>query len=151
MRDFDDGAVRVSGWARIQGPFARKEGQRVGDFLKSLSLLLPDTYMERGEVVRTLQDGSKRFLAFNVTKALGGDPRHNLLLENRDDIELYRIGDLRLPLSVTVLGPVTRPGRFEFIQGMRPRIYCSGRECLLPAQTGMWRNWPITVRGEVRM
>ncbi len=119
LRDFDAGAVSVRGWTRIQGLFARKDGQRVGDILKSFSLLLPDTYMERGELVRTLPDGSKRFLPFSLSGALAGDPEQDILLENRDVIELYRIGDLRLPLSVTVLGPVTRPGKFEFIQGMR--------------------------------
>jgi protein involved in polysaccharide export with SLBB domain len=75
--------------------------------------------MERGELVRTLPDGSKQFLPFNVTKAMTGDPGHNLLLANRDAIELYRIGDLRLPRTLTVIGPVTKPGTFEFIEGMR--------------------------------
>jgi protein involved in polysaccharide export with SLBB domain len=119
MRGFDEGAVSVRGWARIQGIFARKEGQRLGDFLKSLSLVLPDTYLERGELVRTQPDGSKRFLIFNVTKAMAGDAAHDFILENRDVIDLYRVGDLRQPLSLTVVGPVTRPGMFEFIPGMR--------------------------------
>jgi protein involved in polysaccharide export with SLBB domain len=81
--------------------------------------VLPDTYLERGELVRTLPDGSKRFLSFNITKAMAGEEDHNLVLEGRDAIELYRVGDLRLPLTLTVVGPVTRPGKFEFIQGMR--------------------------------
>lgn len=119
LRDWDEGAVEISGWARVQGLFARKQGQRVGDLLKNLNLALPDTYLERGELVRTLADGSRRFQSFNLTKAVAGDAGHDLLLENRDQIELYRIGDLRLPLTLTVMGPVTRPGKFEFIEGMR--------------------------------
>ncbi len=119
LRDFDEGAVSVKGWARVQGVFARREGQRVGDLLKNFSLVLPDTYLERGELVRTLPDGSKRFLSFNITKAMAGEDGHNLPLEGRDSIELYRIGDPRVPLSLTVVGPLTRPGKCEFIPGMR--------------------------------
>lgn len=119
VQDFNEDSVTVSGWARIQGQFARKDGQRVGEFLRSLSLVLPDTYMERGELVRTLPDGSKRYFAFNVAKALDGDAEHDLELQGRDAIELYRIGDLRLPKTLTVVGPVSMPGKFEFIEGMR--------------------------------
>ena len=43
----------MSGWTRIQGTFARPEGMRVGDLLRSFDLLLPDTYLGRGEIVRT--------------------------------------------------------------------------------------------------
>jgi protein involved in polysaccharide export with SLBB domain len=119
LRDYKDGAVTVGGWARVQGLFARKEGQGVGDLLKSLSLVLPDTYMERGELVRTLPDGTRRYQSFDLTKALAGDEASNLRLENRDDIELYRISDLRQSQTLTVLGPVSRSGTFEYLQGMR--------------------------------
>jgi len=94
-RDVNEGAVTIGGWTRVQGAFALDPGQRVGDFLKQMSLVLPDTYMERGELVRTQADGSKHYQAFNVAKAMAGDPEHNLLLEKRDAVELYRVGDLR--------------------------------------------------------
>ena len=119
LRESQEKAIKVGGWARVQGTFAREEGQGVGDFLKKLSLVLPDTYMERGELVRTLVDGTKQYFAFNLAKALAGDASHNLALMDRDAIELYRVGDFRLPKTLTVTGPVTRPGSFEFIEGMR--------------------------------
>jgi protein involved in polysaccharide export with SLBB domain len=119
LRNYDEGAVTIEGWSRVQGQFARKDGQRVGDLLKSFSVVLPDTYLARGELVRVLPDGSKRFMSFNVAKAMAGDAGHNLVLENRDTIELYRVGDLRLPLTLSVVGPLTKPGTFEFIKGMR--------------------------------
>jgi len=119
LLEMPEGAVSVSGWARVQGLFAMKPGQRLGDFLKGASVLMPDTYMERGELVRTNPDGTRTYLPFNVAKALAGDEAHSLPLLKGDSIELYRIGDLRLPLTLTVNGPVTRPGTFPFIQGMR--------------------------------
>ena len=111
--------VQISGWARIPGFFARTEGLRIGDLLKRDAQVLPDTYRARGEVVRTALDGTTRFLAFDLDRALAGDAAHNLLLEDRDRIELFRMEDLRLPEFVTVLGPVARPGTYAFHDGMR--------------------------------
>ena len=119
QRDSLERAVKVAGWARVQGTFARTDGQGVGALLKKLSLVLPDTYLERGELVRSLPDGSKQFFAFNLTRAMAGEAAHDIVLEDRDAIELYRIGDLRLPKTLEVVGPVLRPGFFEFIDGMR--------------------------------
>jgi len=111
--------VQVLGWARVPGTFARTEGSRVGDLLRRESQVLPDTYRARGEVVRTSLEGTTRFLVFDVDKALAGDPGHDLLLEDRDRVELFRMEDLRLPRYVSVLGPVARPGTYAFHEGMR--------------------------------
>lgn len=119
LRGFRLKSVKVAGWARVQGVFSREDGQRVGDLLKRYNILLPDTYLERGELVNVLANGSKRFTVFNVARALDGDPRDNLVLQDRDEIDLFRIGDLRLQRFLKVVGPVERPGKYEFIEGMR--------------------------------
>lgn len=119
LRDAKGRSVLVSGWARTLGVFARQEGDRAGSFIARNSLLLPDTYLERGELVRTLSDGSRQFRAFNVARAVKGEDGDSPELQDRDEIVLYRIGDVRLPLTLTVTGPLTRPGTFEFLKGMR--------------------------------
>lgn len=111
--------VRVAGWARVPGTYARNEGLRVGDLLKRDAQVLPDTYLSRGEVVHTSQDGLTRYQSFDVQKALLGDPSHNILLEDRDRIELSRQDSFRLPRTVSILGPVARPGVQTFHEGMR--------------------------------
>ncbi|WP_285573543.1 polysaccharide biosynthesis/export family protein [Geothrix limicola] len=118
-REWTGPVVEVAGWARTPGVFARTEGLRVGDLLKRDGQILPDTYRARGEVVRTAVDGTTRFVAFDLDRALAGDASQNLLLEDRDRIELFRMEALRMPKFVTVLGPVARPGTFEFHDGMR--------------------------------
>ncbi len=119
LRDQVERAVQVRGWARIPGTFARVDGLRVGDLLKRENQLLPDTYLGRGEIVRTAPGGNTSYLAFDVAKAVAEDPSHNLLLEDRDRVELYRLDDFRLRRTVKVLGPVSRPGTFDFHEGMR--------------------------------
>ena len=111
--------IELSGWVRVPGTFARTEGMRLADLLKHDEQILPDTYRARGELVHTATDGSTRFQSFDVDKALAGDAVHNLLLEDRDRVELFRLEDLRLPTFVTVLGPVSRPGTYRFHVGMR--------------------------------
>jgi protein involved in polysaccharide export with SLBB domain len=118
-REHTGPVVEVTGWARVPGTFARTEGLRVGDLLQRDGQVLPDTYRARGEVVHTALDGTTRLQAFDVGKALGGDPEHNLLLEDRDRIELFRLEDLRLARTVIVAGPVARPGVYAFHEGMR--------------------------------
>ena len=111
--------VTLAGWVRVPGPFARTEGLRISDLLKREQQLLPDTYRARAEVVRTPQDGRSRLLAFDVDKAMAGEPAHDLLLQDRDRVELFRQRDLRLPQTVRVMGPLTRPGLFPWHEGMR--------------------------------
>lgn len=111
--------VSVTGWARVPGSFGRPEGLRVGALLKRDRQALPDTYLERGEVTRTLEDGTTRYLSFHVAKALAGDPAHDLLLQDRDRIELFPMQRMRLPRKVSISGPITSPGTFDLHEGMR--------------------------------
>ena len=119
QRETLDRVVSVEGWARVPGDFSRTDGLRVGDLLKRDSQVLPDTYQARGEIIRTLDDGTTTYTAFDVAKAVSGDPASNLALQNRDRIELYKIGDRRLPKLLAVSGPVAYPGAFQFHEGMR--------------------------------
>lgn len=112
-------AVRVKGWVRAVGRFARTQGLRVGDLLARDQQVLKDTYLGRGEILRTRPDGTLEYHAFEVTKALQGDPKENLLLADRDEVELYRNQDFQQAHTVVVSGPMSRAGEFPFYQGMR--------------------------------
>jgi protein involved in polysaccharide export with SLBB domain len=119
QREVVDRVVEVAGWARLPGAFARTEGLKVGDLLKRDGQVLPDTYRPRGEIIRTLPDGTTRYLAFNVDRALAGAAADDLPLQDRDRVELYRVEDFRLPKLLRVEGPVAFPGTFAFHEGMR--------------------------------
>lgn len=114
-----EGVVEVAGRIRVPGRFAHQPGLRVKDLLVGQGQLLPDTYLGRGEVVRTYRDERQELLSFDVAKALEGDPAHNLALDPRDRLAFFAITELRLPRKVTVSGPFTRPGTFDWFEGMR--------------------------------
>lgn len=111
--------VTVDGHVRVPGTFAFHPGMTVKDALLSPGQILPDTYMGRGQIVRTRDDLSTELLSFDVAKALKGDPADNLALAPRDSIQLYSADDLRLPRRVTVMGPFTHPGDFDWHEHMR--------------------------------
>ena len=118
-RERDENMVSLSGWVRVQGKFARTEGLRIGTLLRRDDQILPDSYLSRGEVVRTLADGTTKYLVFSVEEALKGNPAHDLLLENRDQIRIFPAQSMRIQEYVKVVGPVSHPGRFKLHQGMR--------------------------------
>lgn len=118
-RDHLERLVSIGGWVRVPGAFARKDGLRIGDLLLREKQVLPDTFLERGEIIRTLPNGDTRYLAFNVSKAIEGVPSHNLLIEDRDKIELFRNTRLKIAETVEIDGPLTHAGIFPFYDGMR--------------------------------
>ena len=111
--------LTVAGHARVPGTFAFRPGLMLKEALLSPNQILPDTYLGRGQIVRTHADLSTELLSFNVAKALAGDPASDLALAPRDRIELYSADDLRLPRRVSVLGPFTHPGDFDWHEHMR--------------------------------
>lgn len=111
--------VSLVGWVRVPGSFGRPDGLRVGALLKKGGQVLPDTYLERGEVTRTLEDGTTRYLSFQVAKALAGDPTHDLLLQDRDRIELFPVQRMRMIRKASISGPIASPGVFDLHEGMR--------------------------------
>ncbi|MDR3669358.1 MAG: SLBB domain-containing protein [Holophaga sp.] len=123
--------VEAAGRVAVPGRFSYREGMRVRDLLAlggAGGQLLPDSYRLRGEILRTLADGRTRLLSFDVDRAQKGDEAHNLPLQPRDRVELGDVADLRLAKRVTILGPFTRPGVFDWHEGMRAAdlIYRAG-------------------------
>jgi protein involved in polysaccharide export with SLBB domain len=114
--------VEAAGCVAVPGRFSFSPGMRVKDLLTmggEGNQVLPGTYRLRGELLRTRLDGRTQLLRFDVERALKGDPVHNLELQPRDRVELGNVADLRLPRRVTILGPFTRPGVFDWHEGMR--------------------------------
>ena len=123
--------VEAAGFVAVPGRFSFLDGMRVSDLLAlggEGGQLLPGTYRLRGEILRTHPDGRTQLLSFDVERALKGDPAQDLPLQPRDRVELGNVAELRLAERVTILGPFTRPGIFDWHEGMRASdlIYRAG-------------------------
>ncbi len=116
--EWREGVVEVAGYAKVPGAFAHHVGMKVSELLLNPGQIQPDTYMGRGQILRTRDDLSTELLAFDVAKALQKDPAQDLALQPRDKVELYKVDDLRLKPTVKVLGPFTKPGGYDWHEGM---------------------------------
>ncbi len=117
--DRQEGQIEVTGHVRVPGLYGYEPGMKVKDLLEANQLIMPTTYMGRGELLRTLPDMTTHLYTFEVGKALAGDPAHNLALGSRDRLEFYDLTSFRLWKRVTVLGPFTKPGVYDWHEGMR--------------------------------
>ena len=117
--EWTEGVVEVAGHARVPGTFAFHPLLTVAELLMSPNQIQPDTYMGRGQILRTRDDQSTELLSFDVARALQKDPAHNLALRPRDKVELFKVEDLRLKHTVKVLGPFTKPGTYDWHANMR--------------------------------
>jgi protein involved in polysaccharide export with SLBB domain len=112
-KDLDQ--VEIDGAVYREGQYALTEDMTVATLLKEAGGLKEDVYSKKAELVRTLDDGNKKY--FNIN--LEDEQFLKLKLENRDKIHIYSIWDLKLKQYVKVEGHVPNPGEFEYARNMR--------------------------------
>ena len=60
-----------------------------------------------------------RTIYFDLGKAMAGDPKENLLLENEDHVRIHSVMETRYRKTVTAAGEVNNPGDYVLTEGMR--------------------------------
>lgn len=138
-----DNAVRLQGHVAAPMRYIWKEDMRITDLLKDVNALIPGAYWARQNsgalnsrynkkevnwdyaVVQRLDQTSltTRLLAFNLGKAIKGDPVENMLLRPGDVITIYSADDA-LPQTendIVLKGSIFSPSnrRFVWREGMR--------------------------------
>ncbi len=88
--EWTEGVVEVAGHVRVPGTYAFRTVITVADLLMTPNQIQPNTYMGRGQSLRTRDDQSTELLSFDLAKALQKDPTHNLALQPRERVELSR-------------------------------------------------------------
>jgi len=117
MRD----KVRLMGYVLRPGEYAFKTGMRIS------SLLLPDNtlpeyYREAGEITRLFPpDFHPEKIIFNPAKAITGDQRYDLELQELDTVRIFSRWDMEEMPKVSVNGEVQRPGEYRYFTNMRVR------------------------------
>ena len=116
-----DRQVRISGAIRKPDVYYRADGMRLADLIRTAKGLTPDAYTEEARVQRYLQDGSPGpLLRVNLMKAALGDPKHDIVLNDRDQVRIYKLSDWKdqVPKNVEIVGAVQRPGSYPLAVGM---------------------------------
>jgi protein involved in polysaccharide export with SLBB domain len=114
--------VSLDGNVARPGEYQFRAGMRITDVIPSFTALLPDSYLEAGEVTRLVPpDLHREILSFNLRKALEGDPADNLLLQEQDTVKIYSRWDMQEKPTVSINGQVVNPGTYDFYPRMTVR------------------------------
>ncbi len=108
--------VVLEGFVRQPGYYEYRPGMRVSDLVTPTSAI-PETYLNRAEIIRLKPDQSTEIISFNLRDAWAGKPEANLELQRLDRISIgseYQPG-----ASVVLSGFVRRPGRYAISEGER--------------------------------
>jgi polysaccharide biosynthesis/export protein len=94
---------------------------RVKDAILGAGGLTSNASLDRGEIIR--KDAKKKFttIYFNVAKAMAGDPRENLLLQEDDHIVVHSIWESVTTKSVFIDGEIMNPGPYQYTEKMTVR------------------------------
>ena len=119
---FEDKEVAVvNGEVRKPGRYSI-EGMKVKDLIFRAGNLTRDAYMDLGHLYRTdLKTKEVIMHPFNVEKALEGDPLHNLVLKDKDEVIIHSIWEYMNKYTVSISGMVNRPGEFPYADNMTVR------------------------------
>lgn len=127
--------VEVVGEVARAGRFQHRTGMSVGDLIRMSGGLTVDADDRQAllsrvsgvagdravawdaQTIRT----SRRVLVIDLSKALHGDPEHDVTLEPLDHIRVRSMSETRAIPTVEVMGGVRRPGTYELTAGLTVR------------------------------
>jgi protein involved in polysaccharide export with SLBB domain len=136
------GSVRLEGYVLRPGSYALKPGMRIKDILTQDNLL-PEYYQEVGEITRLyLPDYHPEKIIFNPSRALNGDPEHNLELQEFDVVKIFSRWEMEEMPMVRISGEVQKPGEYRLFKNMTVRdlLILAGN----PKLTAYMKNADIT-------
>ena len=114
--------VTIAGEVKRTGEYTLTAGMRLKDLFFKAGRFTRDAYMALGHLYRTdRQTKEVTILTFDVGKAAGGDPAHNLLLQDRDNIVVHSVWEYKERYTVSIDGQVNKPGAYPYASNMTVR------------------------------
>jgi protein involved in polysaccharide export with SLBB domain len=115
------GYVRLTGHVLRPGDYALKPGMKVSALLGGDNLL-PEYFTGAGQIVRLCPpDQHPEVLFFDLSKALKGDPAHDLELKEFDRVKIFTRREMQETPYVKVNGEVQKPGQVRYLENMTVR------------------------------
>lgn len=117
-------SVKISGEIQKAATYRLFNNMTVRDLIYSAGNLKLTAYQQKAELNRTNRDGTKvssTILNIDLSKALTGDPAHNLPLQPFDELTVHRIPYWAEETGryVTISGEVLFPGTYPILVGER--------------------------------
>ncbi|HEX3740544.1 MAG TPA: SLBB domain-containing protein [Terriglobales bacterium] len=117
--DFEDQPeVTVTGEVRDPGDHITNGSTHLRDAIYLSGGATPEAELDDAQVFRHTEDGKLKVISVNLSKALAGDAKDNILLAPKDRIFVHRDLSKVDPAAVVVQGEVARPGKYPLGEGM---------------------------------
>ena len=111
--DFEDPPIiTVDGEVRDPGDHLTNGKTYLRDAVFLAGNTTPDAELQDVQVFRKTHDGKLEVLDANLSKAIAGDSRENILLQPQDRVFIHKNVSRSDPPTVEVAGEVARPGKY---------------------------------------
>jgi len=112
--------VTVRGEVRAPGEYAYRREMSILDLILAAGGLTRDAWPGGAEVYRT-DPGSHAVARLNVDleAVLANDPRHNLVLQDQDELAVHSVWEFQGREYVGIIGEVNNPGEYPLAESMR--------------------------------
>ena len=102
--------VQIQGEVRREGWYDLGEGLLISDLIEKADGLSGNAYLEKAEIIRIKNDGSKMQISINLSNALNNDNNHNIALKSNDILSVYNKNNMLYFDDVKISGHVSNPG-----------------------------------------
>jgi polysaccharide export outer membrane protein len=117
--DFEDPPiVTVSGEVRDPGDHVTNGVTHLRDAIFLAGNTTADANSDNVQIFRKTENGELKVISANLTRALAGDPKDDVVLEPKDRVIVPRNLTKVDPPTVTIQGEVGRPGKYPLGDGM---------------------------------
>jgi protein involved in polysaccharide export with SLBB domain len=117
--DFEDPpVVTVSGEVRDPGDHVTNGATYLRDAIYLAGNLTPEAQVDSAQVFRRTNDGKLKVFSVNLSRALAGDAKENILLDSKDRVFIQRTMSKVNPPMVSIQGEVARPGKYPLGEEM---------------------------------
>ncbi len=117
--DFEDSpTITVSGEVRDPGDHVTNGATYLRDAIYLAGNTTQDAQLDDVQIFRHTEGSKLKVISANLTKALAGDQRENVLLEPKDRIFIHKNLSKVDPATVQIEGEVARPGKYPLGDNM---------------------------------
>ncbi|MFO7962796.1 MAG: SLBB domain-containing protein [Desulfobacterales bacterium] len=111
--------VFLEGHVKYPRGYEYHRGMRLKDLIPSYDALLPEPYLQQGEIMRRVPpDDHIEIVKFNPGEMLEGDPEENLELKEMDRVIVYHKWEKKNRPEIRIKGAVNAPGTYFYYDGM---------------------------------
>jgi len=107
-----DNRVVITGAVFKPGAYSIENGMDIKALIAKAQGLKEEAFVGRANMVRLREDKTKEYKSFNLKNILNGSEKFQLVKE--DSLHIVSILELRDSTTVTLLGPVKKPGDFRY-------------------------------------